>query len=259
MDDVALYWMTGCATCRHVRDYLTREGVPFESVNISEGDDARDRWIAAGKPHVPAVSVGDRTASILHVSQVAPLVGLELPRAQDMCRMAWDILRIAEDWIEVVAGTDWTTLNAPTPVGDCSPLMFVTNSFPPIGMLAAAWDEGEFTWPGDHEVLLAEDRRVALAFRDHAAATDYMLRCVRPFRDLVHDKFTEQAPADRVVTTPDRGPVAFSALLAAQRWHAVFHLYQVVTFIGQRAETAPKVAAFSALADLEFPDDPFTP
>jgi hypothetical protein len=137
--------------------------------------------------------------------------------------------------------------------------MFVTNAFPPIGMLAEAWESGRFTWPGDHEVLLANDRKVAESFADHVEVADYMRDCARPFRELLLGVFGDDAPADRMVTTPDRGEIPFSLLLASQRWHAVYHLHQVVVFMQQRGIEPPSLSSFAAMPDLDLPADPFTP
>lgn len=193
----------------------------FESLNAAD-DDGRRRWIEAGRPTLPSLVLDGRTYPVLHVSQIAELLGLDAPLAGSPAREGAGALAILDAWLDRVRTADWETLLEPTPSRGRSLRNLTMNAFHPFELLPGAWASGEFAWrpeeDGARERPLADrERLVAWA---GAAAEEWRSFLAR--EDL--------GARDPVVTSP-RGETRFSALVSFQRWHAAYHYRQLVHFL----------------------------
>ncbi len=74
-----------------------------------------ERWIEAGRPIVPSLSVGGVASPILHVSQLASMLRLEAPPSLEATRLAWDAVAVLDAWVSLIAPLDFEALTAPTP------------------------------------------------------------------------------------------------------------------------------------------------
>jgi len=74
----SLFWQPAWASCAAAKKFLGEHGVEFESLNISEPH-GNARWAAAGRPTVPSLLADGVARPILHVSQLAALLGLVAP------------------------------------------------------------------------------------------------------------------------------------------------------------------------------------
>ena len=160
---------------------------------------------------------------LLHVSQIAELLGLDAPAvgsAELQGRMALEILQA---WLGELRRVDWNALLEPTPSRGRTLRNLTVNVFRPFALLPDAWARGEFPWrPEEDDEREAElpDRETMLAWAE-AAAGDWWL-----FLDR------EDVPSrDPVVTSP-RGETRFSALVSFQRWHAAYHYRQLAHVLG---------------------------
>jgi glutaredoxin len=57
---VRVYWQPGCTSCLRTREFLTRHGVAYESIDVSVVPGARDELRALGARGLPVVALGKR-------------------------------------------------------------------------------------------------------------------------------------------------------------------------------------------------------
>jgi hypothetical protein len=194
----------------------------------------RERWLADGSPPVPTLVV-DGTAHVLqHPSQAGALLGLETPpELLDARQIAWDIDAIAQAWLELVRRTPWPTLLVPVAGLGRTPTALAVDAGVGVRALAAAFAPGWFHWPGDpvsgetgDAAGAAYEASIVAGIGDHEALEAFVEATARIWRELVvdHEHEFEREPA-RPMRTP-RGPIAWSALLEAQRLHAAQHYRQ---------------------------------
>ncbi len=219
-------------------------------MNVADNGDGARRWREEGEPIIPSLVVDGVTTPILHVSQIAPVLGLPTPAALEAPRLAWDCTSVLGGWVELIETLEWEVLVQPTPSRDRTLRNLTINVFHPFELLPAAWTTGSFGWdPGldstrEQELRSAEDV-VRYARERHVGWLDFVL-----------EREADLAQADRPISSP-RGEITFANLLAQQRWHAAFHYRQLVAFLrGERHELGPTVD-LAAMGDLELPAEIF--
>jgi hypothetical protein len=221
----------------------------FESVNIREPDEA-SRWFAAGRPVIPSFLVGGVASPILHVSQLASMLGLEAPAQLEVTRLAWDAAAVLEAWLELIRPLDLETLTAPTPSRDRSLRNLTVNVFHPFELLPTAFETGRFDW----DPTLDERREAAL--RDAAAVVAYAGDRFLDWQDWLREHEADLLGGNPDVSSP-RGQVTYANLLASQRWHAAFHYRQVLAFLDGRGHDVTGALSVASLGDLDLPAEIF--
>jgi glutaredoxin len=83
-DDSAIkaYWKPGCTSCLRMKEFLTRHGVPFVSVNVLEDKDALAELEVLGIRSVPIVRHGKDWANGQVLRDVARVAGIAWGGAQ---------------------------------------------------------------------------------------------------------------------------------------------------------------------------------
>ena len=195
----------------------------FDSVNVREADGAA-RWIAAGRPVVPSLVVDGVASPILHVSQLASMLGLEAPPQLEVTRLAWDAAAVLGAWVELIQPLDFETLTAPTPSRERSLRNLTVNVFHPFELLPGAWANGRFLWEPERD----EERERAL--RGPADVVDYAARILAAWTEFVLEHGDDLGQRDPLVSSP-RGDILLSALLESQLEHVSFHHGQLVAFL----------------------------
>lgn len=77
MEAISVYWTTGCSSCVRVKEFLTRKGVPFESINVATNPAAMKFLASLGARSIPVV-VRDREFTFAQsLDDVAKFVGIE--------------------------------------------------------------------------------------------------------------------------------------------------------------------------------------
>jgi hypothetical protein len=160
---------------------------------------------------------------VLHVSQIAELLGLVAPDSRSPARDGADALAILDSWLRLVSDADWEAMVQPTPSRGRTLRNLTVNVFHPFELLPGAWATGKFPWRpeedgareaglGDRERLLAWAAAAADGWRSFLSRADI-------------------GATDPVVTSP-RGETRFSALVSSQQWHAAYHFRQLVHVLG---------------------------
>src|SRR5215472_17175907 len=73
---VKAYWQPGCTSCLRMKEFLTRHGVPFVSVNILEDREGFAELEALGIRSVPIVRRGNDWANSQVLREVARVAGI---------------------------------------------------------------------------------------------------------------------------------------------------------------------------------------
>jgi glutaredoxin len=76
------YWQPGCTSCLRMKEFLTKHGVPFVSVNVLEGETGLAELEALGIRSVPIVRRGEDWANGQILREVARVAGIAWGGAQ---------------------------------------------------------------------------------------------------------------------------------------------------------------------------------
>jgi len=223
--------------------------VEFESVNICEPDGAA-RWVDAGRPIVPCLLVGRVASPILHVAQLATMLGLEAPAHLAVTRLAWDGAAVLDAWLKLIRPLDQETLTAPTPSRGRSLRNLTVNVFHPFELLPTAFETGRFDW----DPTLDEDREAAV--QDAAAVVAYASDRHLAWQDWLRENESDLLARDPDITSP-RGRVTYANLLDSQRWHAAFHYRQLLAFLDGRGHDLTGARSLASLHSLTLPAEIF--
>jgi glutaredoxin len=77
MEAISVYWTTGCSSCVRVKEFLTRKGVPFESINVATDPAAMKFLASLGARSIPVVVRGREFTFAQSLDDVAKFVGIE--------------------------------------------------------------------------------------------------------------------------------------------------------------------------------------
>jgi hypothetical protein len=187
---------------------------------------------------------------ILHVSQLASLLGLEAPLQLEVWRLASDATAVLGSWLELIRQLDFETLIAPTPSRGRSLRNLTVNVFQPFELLPIAFEEGRFDW----DPSLDEVREAPL--HDAAAVVDYAADRYLSWQAWLFDHEAALLADDPDVDTP-RGKVRYRNLLDSQRWHAAFHYRQLLVFLESRGRDLTGALSLTTLRDLHLPREIF--
>jgi glutaredoxin len=80
--DLNAYWQPGCTSCLRMKEFLTKHGVPFVSVNVLEDRDAFQELATLGIRSVPIIRRGEDWANGQVLRDVARVAGIAWGGAQ---------------------------------------------------------------------------------------------------------------------------------------------------------------------------------
>ncbi len=203
----------------------------------------------AGRPIVPSLAIDGEPRPILHVSQLARMLGLPPPVAAACARLATDAADVLRAWLDQLRPLPLDLLLAPTPSRGRTLRNLTVNVFHPFTLLPGAWAGNGFPWRPEEDERLEQPLRaaadvVAYAEAVHASWSEFL----EGTGDLERPGLTVASP---------RGPLAWNDLLDHQRWHAAFHYRQLIAFLDARGRPRPAALPLELLAGLELPDEVF--
>src|ERR1700730_10139717 len=79
---IKAYWQPGCTSCLRMKEFLSKHGVPFVSVNVLEDKNAFDELETLGIRSVPIVRRGQDWANGQVLGDVARVAGIAWGGAQ---------------------------------------------------------------------------------------------------------------------------------------------------------------------------------
>ncbi|MDX2201334.1 MAG: glutaredoxin domain-containing protein [Hyphomicrobiaceae bacterium] len=75
-EPIKAYWQPGCTSCLRMKEFLTRHGVPFQSINVLEDADGLAELARLGVRSVPIVQKGTDWANGQVLRDVARVAGI---------------------------------------------------------------------------------------------------------------------------------------------------------------------------------------
>jgi len=75
---VRVFWQPGCTSCLRTKEFLTRAGVDYESINVHGNDAAMAELRKLGARSVPVVARGDRFVFAQAIGDVIGFLGLKV-------------------------------------------------------------------------------------------------------------------------------------------------------------------------------------
>lgn len=75
---IRVYWQPGCTSCLRTKEFLTRQGVDFDSVNAQNNPEARAELQRLGSRSLPTVSLGDKYTLCQSFGDVLKFLNLDM-------------------------------------------------------------------------------------------------------------------------------------------------------------------------------------
>jgi len=97
---IKAYWQPGCTSCLRMKEFLTKHGVPFVSINVLEDEGAFAELAALGVRSVPVVRRGQDWANGQVLREVARRLEKCLRPGDTVGRLAGDEFAILLERIE---------------------------------------------------------------------------------------------------------------------------------------------------------------
>jgi glutaredoxin len=74
---IKVFWQPGCSSCLRTKEFLTDQGIEFESLDVHNDPDARAQLTALGVRSVPIVSIGKRYTFCQSIHDVIKFLDLK--------------------------------------------------------------------------------------------------------------------------------------------------------------------------------------
>lgn len=74
---IKVFWQPGCSSCLRTKEFLTKQGVEFESLDVHNDPRALEQLIALGTRSVPVVSIGERYTFCQSIHDVIKFLDLK--------------------------------------------------------------------------------------------------------------------------------------------------------------------------------------
>lgn len=81
---VKVFWQPGCSSCLRTKEFLTKHGIDFESIDVHGNAQGMAQLRALGARSVPVVSVGDKYTLCQSFDDVVKFLGLNIQLADSL-------------------------------------------------------------------------------------------------------------------------------------------------------------------------------
>lgn len=79
-----VFWAPGCTSCLRTKEYLTRNGIAFESINVREDPEGMAKLRAVGASSVPIVARGESFVYAQSLEDLKAFIGVAGPAEQKL-------------------------------------------------------------------------------------------------------------------------------------------------------------------------------
>ena len=92
---IKVFWQPGCSSCLRTKEFLTKQGIDYESIDVHNDPDGRAQLAALGARSVPVVSLGSKYTLCQSINDVIKFLDLKtkvmepLPPAELVSRLEW--------------------------------------------------------------------------------------------------------------------------------------------------------------------------
>ncbi|WP_144109788.1 glutaredoxin domain-containing protein [Paraburkholderia sp. BCC1886] len=74
---IKVFWQPGCSSCLRTKEFLTKQGIEFESIDVHNDPDGRGQLEALGARSVPVVALGGRYTFCQSINDVIKFLDLK--------------------------------------------------------------------------------------------------------------------------------------------------------------------------------------
>jgi glutaredoxin/uncharacterized damage-inducible protein DinB len=107
--DLKVYWRPGCSSCVKVKEYLTQQGVAFQSIDVSARPEAMKDLLAFGVKTVPVVARGGEFVFAQALEDVSRFIGRKFASKrlppQELVDKWLTVLRAAQRHVQQLPAT----------------------------------------------------------------------------------------------------------------------------------------------------------
>lgn len=80
---IRVYWQPGCTSCLRTKEFLTKQGITYDSMNVQNNPQAREEMQRLGARTVPLVALGDRFTLCQSFGDVLRFLNLDMKLLPD--------------------------------------------------------------------------------------------------------------------------------------------------------------------------------
>lgn len=248
MSTVELYWGPGCSSCLRVKEFLAKNGVEFEAVNIVAGGDGMARMRARGFDMAPVVCRDDRCVSGVDIPAVAALLDIEytphpvLPPEVLYPKM----VAVLDALVRYARQIPYERLTHKSPDRDRTFRELILHAMDAPWAFVLGYETGREQW---RYPAMVEAKSSTMTGEEIAA---YGSR-VRDTLTEWWDQAGRHDPLDRVIESY-WGAQSLLDCLERETWHSAQHTRQVLMFLEQLDIEPDGPLSADDLAGLPLPD-----
>ncbi|MBT6442755.1 MAG: NrdH-redoxin [Alphaproteobacteria bacterium] len=240
-----VFWQPGCSSCLRAKEFLTKNGIAFQSINVRVETEAMDELARWGVRSIPVVARGDAFVLGQDLDELAAFVGITLDRvhlapAELVARINALLLTAGRHVVQLPQ----EDLATPLPGRDRT-------------LLDLAFHVGMIPWAF---LVAARGETLVFEFFDRRAPADKQTpNAVRGFLDGVRDDVATwwAASGDQMPETVSTyyGEQPTKNVLERTAWHAAQHCRQLQAVLEQRGIAPDGPLGDAELAGLPLPDE----
>jgi hypothetical protein len=236
-----------------VGEFLDANGMTYVAADVMDGGDGMRRHLEAGRPMVPSLWFGGESTPLHHPSQIVSVLGSPpMDATSDIRRVAWDMVTILEDFIEMISSATWEQLLIETPYRNRTTRNLTVNVFRPYAMLPEAWKVHQFDWYTNDA-----DTQQEVMLRDKGAMVGWATGILVDWQSFLLDHEDEIAANDPLIIS-NRGDVPYSTLLLTHRYHAANHHRQIRWVLGEAGVDLSRRLRTETFSDVNLAPDLWT-
>ncbi|WP_375459448.1 glutaredoxin domain-containing protein [uncultured Enterovirga sp.] len=241
----SVFWQPGCTSCARVKEYLTKQGIPYRSVNVAGDPGGREELMRLGAKSVPVVARGGTFTFAQSIEDVAKFVGIEAK----ITRLAPDVL--IERWLAVLEMAEALTRKVPEDKWDHYPVSTRDMRFLAFHVFQIAESFLRCVQDGEEDWVTVSMRPVPADIRN----ADDIVRYANGIEDRLRQWWRDLADKScQEFVATYTGVLPLHHFLERQTWHSAQHMRQLAFALNELG--VPEVPAVPAelYAGLPLPD-----
>jgi glutaredoxin len=243
---IKVFWQPGCSSCLRTKEFLTKQGIEFESIDVHNDPAGREQLAALGARSVPVVALGGRYTFCQTINDVIRFLDLKtkimepLPPDELVKRLE----RVLESNARYARQFSGPAFTQPFRNRNRTPAGLTFHVFRVAEMGIQAAQQIELRFEGFDEVPPA-----AWGPQDIAAWGESVRARVRAW----WDSETDRSLSYDVPTYYGRRPM--HEVLERTAWHSAQHTRQVMLMLESEGVVVDRPLTADDLAGLPLPDE----
>ena len=242
-EDYTVYWQPGCTSCLKAKEFLTRHGIHYHSVNVHTEPDALDHLARIGVRSVPVVERGDAFVMAQNLNELASFLGVApTPQRLELTELAIRLQRVME-----VALAQLSVI----PTGLLGASLRRDRTVRDLGFHIFAIVEGFLESAQGGTLSEAHFYRLPNPDADIAALRQHGQAAIQQFTAW-WERYADTAASRSYATY--YGDQTATELLERTCWHTAQHCRQMAAFLTQAGVEQPEQLSSADLAGLPVPE-----